>query len=149
MTAAVLHDEALTPEEERALDIARTLIRAGVPVFAARPNGEGEAWCPQGGHQGTGYWFPTGWDRTVATEHWLDPTARSFERKAWRPGWALCAVMGHMVDGSHRHPACRRRPGGARRRVPAVQLPRELRDRYHCDVVPSPSGVVHHLFWRR
>ena len=25
----------------------------------------------------------------------------------------------------------------------------ELLDRYHCDVVPSPSGVVHHLFWRR
>ncbi|WP_347354659.1 dihydrofolate reductase family protein [Intrasporangium sp.] len=27
--------------------------------------------------------------------------------------------------------------------------PDELSDRYHCDVVPSPSGVVHHLFWRR
>jgi len=27
--------------------------------------------------------------------------------------------------------------------------PEELFDRYHCDVVPSPSGVVHHLFWRR
>ncbi|SEL56355.1 RibD C-terminal domain-containing protein [Blastococcus sp. DSM 46786] len=27
--------------------------------------------------------------------------------------------------------------------------PDELLDRYHRDVVPSPSGVVHHLFWRR
>ncbi|MEO9223825.1 MAG: dihydrofolate reductase family protein [Acidimicrobiales bacterium] len=27
--------------------------------------------------------------------------------------------------------------------------PGELLDRYHCDVVPSSSGVVHHLFWRR
>ncbi len=27
--------------------------------------------------------------------------------------------------------------------------PEELYDRFHCDVVPSPSGVVHHLFWRR
>lgn len=27
--------------------------------------------------------------------------------------------------------------------------PDQLRDRFHCDVVPSPSGVVHHLFWRR
>jgi dihydrofolate reductase len=27
--------------------------------------------------------------------------------------------------------------------------PEELLDRYHCDVVPSSSGVVHHLFWRR
>jgi len=29
------------------------------------------------------------------------------------------------------------------------ESPDELRDRYHVDVVPSPSGVVHHLFWRR
>jgi dihydrofolate reductase len=27
--------------------------------------------------------------------------------------------------------------------------PDELLDRYHLDKVPSPSGVVHHLFWRR
>ena len=25
----------------------------------------------------------------------------------------------------------------------------ELTDRYHLDVVPSPSGVTHHLFWRK
>ena len=27
--------------------------------------------------------------------------------------------------------------------------PEELDDRFHHDVVPSPSGVTHHLFWRR
>jgi dihydrofolate reductase len=27
--------------------------------------------------------------------------------------------------------------------------PDELLDRFHREVVPSPSGVVHHLFWRR
>jgi dihydrofolate reductase len=27
--------------------------------------------------------------------------------------------------------------------------PDDLLDRFHCDVVPSSSGVVHHLFWRR
>ena len=27
--------------------------------------------------------------------------------------------------------------------------PDDLLDRFHCDVVPSPSGVTHHLFWRR
>ena len=27
--------------------------------------------------------------------------------------------------------------------------PDELNDRYHHEVVPSPSGVTHHLFWRR
>jgi dihydrofolate reductase len=27
--------------------------------------------------------------------------------------------------------------------------PDELRDRFHLEVIPSPSGVVHHFFWRR
>jgi dihydrofolate reductase len=27
--------------------------------------------------------------------------------------------------------------------------PEDLLDRYHLDVVPSPSGVTHHLFWRK
>ena len=27
--------------------------------------------------------------------------------------------------------------------------PDELRDRFQFDVVPSPSGVTHHLFWRK
>lgn len=27
--------------------------------------------------------------------------------------------------------------------------PDELLDRFHFDVVPSPSGVTHHLFWRK
>ncbi|MFE0178451.1 dihydrofolate reductase family protein [Streptomyces sp. NPDC059002] len=29
------------------------------------------------------------------------------------------------------------------------ESPDELRDRYHLDVVPSSSGVTHHLFWRK
>jgi dihydrofolate reductase len=29
------------------------------------------------------------------------------------------------------------------------ESPDVLRDRFHVDVVPSPSGVTHHLFWRR
>jgi dihydrofolate reductase len=29
------------------------------------------------------------------------------------------------------------------------QSPDELLDRFHLDVVPSPSGVTHHLFWRK
>jgi dihydrofolate reductase len=42
--------------------------------------------------------------------------------------------------------------------VPPVQLesgvrlwesPDQLLDRFHLEVVPSPSGVTHHLFWRR
>ena len=42
--------------------------------------------------------------------------------------------------------------------VPGVELgrgerlwtsPDELTDRFHVEVVPSPSGVIHHIFWRR
>ncbi|WP_324278185.1 dihydrofolate reductase family protein [Blastococcus brunescens] len=29
------------------------------------------------------------------------------------------------------------------------ESPDELRDRFHVDVVPSASGVTHHLFWRK
>ena len=29
------------------------------------------------------------------------------------------------------------------------ESPDELLDRYHLEVVPSPSGVTHHIFWRR
>ncbi|GAB2687396.1 dihydrofolate reductase family protein [Thalassiella azotivora] len=29
------------------------------------------------------------------------------------------------------------------------ESPHELDDRFHHEVVPSPSGVTHHLFWRR
>lgn len=29
------------------------------------------------------------------------------------------------------------------------ESPDELLDRFHLDVVPSPSGVKHHLFWRK
>ena len=27
--------------------------------------------------------------------------------------------------------------------------PDELLDRFHLERIPSPSGVTHHLFWRR
>jgi hypothetical protein len=29
------------------------------------------------------------------------------------------------------------------------ESPDELLDRFYLEVVPSPSGVTHHLFWRR
>jgi dihydrofolate reductase len=29
------------------------------------------------------------------------------------------------------------------------ESPDELLDRFHLEVVPSPSGVAHHLFWRK
>ena len=29
------------------------------------------------------------------------------------------------------------------------ESPDELTDRFHLEVVPSPSGVIHHIFWRK
>ncbi len=82
----------------RALQVARRLIDCGVPVFAAPPAiGTDGTWDPAGGHNGCGYWLPPAWEKTVPTEHWLDPNGPIGDR-AHRPGWALCAVMGHKLD---------------------------------------------------
>lgn len=68
-----------TPEEvQAALDIARQLIRAGVPVFAAEP----------GDSPGT-YKLPKHWEKTVPSETWLEK---------YQPGWGLAAVGGHRAD---------------------------------------------------
>ena len=40
-------------------------------------------------------------------------------------------------------------PVEAGRGVRLWDSPDDLLDRYHCDVVPSPSGVTHHLYWRK
>lgn len=61
-----------------ALTIARQLAAAGVPIFVAKPK------------PGGGYRLPDGWPDTPADPSTVD---------AWRPGDALCAVMGHAVDG--------------------------------------------------
>jgi hypothetical protein len=59
-------------------DAARHLAEAGVPIFLARhsPNNLGFA-------------LPSGWEKTVADPAVVD---------AWKPGMAMCAVMGHAVD---------------------------------------------------
>lgn len=83
-----------TPEETSALEVAAQLIKVGVPIFAAEP-------CPEGctiinprtkeRHRGGPgqYHLPPKWDKTVPTPVWLE---------RWRPGWALAAVGGHVVD---------------------------------------------------
>jgi hypothetical protein len=75
---------------KRALDIARRLARWGVPIFLARPARDSFGqWDPGGGHRKTGYWFPKKWQLTK-------PDPKVVNR--WKPGWALCAVMGKVVD---------------------------------------------------
>jgi P4 family phage/plasmid primase-like protien len=63
-----------------ALEVARAMAAAGIPVFAAPP-------AP-----GTkvGFRLPQGWQRTVADPVRVDE---------WQPGWALCMVCGHGLDG--------------------------------------------------
>ncbi|MFJ6696177.1 dihydrofolate reductase family protein [Streptomyces sp. NPDC091272] len=50
-----------------------------------------------------------------------------------------------LVDTLHVAVAPVKLGGGVR----LWESPDELRDRFHLDVVPSPSGVTHHLFWRK
>lgn len=69
----------LDEDTQKALDIARRLIRAGVPVFAAAPVPGSE------GH----YVLPKEWQKTVPSEVWLEK---------WQPGWGLAAVGGRVCD---------------------------------------------------
>jgi putative DNA primase/helicase len=64
---------------DRDLDVARVLAAAGVPVFVAYPDPGKPA----------GYRFPGGWETTAANPGYI---------KAWKPGLALCAVMGQGLD---------------------------------------------------
>ncbi|MFC3500821.1 AAA family ATPase [Micromonospora krabiensis] len=71
---------ALSPEETaRALDIARRLVKAGIPVFSAAPNSS---------KPGT-FLYPNGWEGIRPDESWID---------GWKPGFALCAIGGYLAD---------------------------------------------------
>ena len=71
----VQQDPALT---EAALEIARSLARAGIPVFAAPPD-----------DSPVGFRLPYKWQQ-------IEPDPARVD--AWQPGWALCAVMGRGLD---------------------------------------------------
>ena len=62
-----------------ALDAARRLAEAGVPLFLAPPSSK----------EKIGFKLPSGWEKLKANPAVVDK---------WKPGWALCAVMGHVVD---------------------------------------------------
>lgn len=61
------------------LNAARRLAEAGVPLFLAPPSSK----------EKIGFKLPSGWEKTKADPSVVD---------RWKPGWALCAVMGHVVD---------------------------------------------------
>ncbi|CAN5308825.1 hypothetical protein BH24ACT7_BH24ACT7_24130 [soil metagenome] len=70
-----------TAEVAEALDIARRLAAAGIPIFRGRPNPLAS----------TGFTLPPRWQNTVP-----DPAAVDH----WRPGDALCLVTGYGLDGA-------------------------------------------------
>jgi AAA domain len=111
------------------LDTARYLARHGVPIFRGEPAMVEGKWDPTGGTGHTGYWLPTGWQQTKP-----DPTV--IDR--WRPGDALCAVMGHTVDGLDVDP----RSGGDATKAGLQQAgmwPRSY------GAAATPSGGTHDL----
>lgn len=109
----------MTQEHQADLDTARYLAECGVPIFLMKPSEN----FPQGGGGDTGYWFPPDWQNTVADPSVLDK---------WKPGMAVCAVMGHTVDGIDKDP----RSGG--------QLPQELQPHVY-GRQNTPSGGTHDL----
>jgi hypothetical protein len=79
-----------SPDEVKvALKHARYLAENGVPLFLAEPAMRDGEWDPMGGSGGCGYRLPSRWQRAKADPSVVDE---------WRPGLALCAVMGHAVD---------------------------------------------------
>lgn len=72
---------------QNALNIARRLILAGVPVFAAPPC---QPDCGIATHRnGFHYALPNHWTKTI-------PALVNLER--WKPGWALAAIGGRAAD---------------------------------------------------
>jgi len=69
----------ISAQQAADLQVARQLVRAGVPVFLGHPDAT----------RTTGYALPPGWERSVPDESVVD---------AWAPGMALCAVTGHALD---------------------------------------------------
>jgi P4 family phage/plasmid primase-like protien len=107
----------LTPDQLTALDVARDLARAGIPVFLAAPDPSNK----------TGYRPPTGWQQTVADPGVVDQ---------WQPGLALCAVMGQGLDLADFDP---RNGGDLQSWTQAAGYP--LPHAYA--VATTPSGGVH------
>lgn len=72
--------DTLTAEERRAaLDVARRLAELGIPIFVAPPSKTAKI----------GYKLPLEWQHTAPDPAVVDQ---------WKPGWALCAVMGAGLD---------------------------------------------------
>jgi hypothetical protein len=103
----------LTAEQVADLDFARELVKRGVPMFLARPDPSSR----------DGFALPGRWEGVVPDVAVVD---------AWQPGWALCAVTGHVFDLVDIDP----RSGGTEASVP---MP------YSHLIADTPSGGRHHF----
>jgi hypothetical protein len=117
-----------------ALDIARGMAAAGIPLFVASPC-YGARCVPrcvtrtEGKGTITGYHLPSRWEATTADPSVVD---------SWQPGWALCALGGVLGDWLDIDP----RSGGsesAQRLAEAGQWPVSY------GRAATPSGGVHEL----
>ena len=109
----------LDEDTQKALDIARQLIRAGVPVFAA---------APVPGSPGS-YHLPKEWQKTVPSEVWLEK---------WQPGWGLGAVGGWVCDFLDEDPR-----NGGRESVMELEVAGEFP--LHFGTQVTPSGGNHYI----
>lgn len=122
--------DVVSPEQQQALDIARHMIDAGIPIFAAPPCPSASGGqCERAGHTSgkEEYDLPPKWQLTVPSSVWLD---------RWRPGWALAAVGGHAADFLDEDP----RNGGTAS-VQELQAAGHLPQAY--GVAATPSGGTH------
>lgn len=79
-------------DQNTALKVARKLAKAGIPIFVAKRDMTTGEWNPTGGHKNSGYWLPKGWSTLDAV------SGQTGRLRAYRPGDALCAVMGWGLD---------------------------------------------------
>lgn len=108
----------LTPEQKEALSHARKLVEWGVPVFVAHRKP----------HEVGTFYLPHGWPDTDVSLDAIDQ---------WRPGDALCAVMGGVVDALDIDP--RNLTDASREALSAWEWPPVY------GVATTPSGGTHHL----
>lgn len=111
-----------------AVDTARTLLAAGIPLFLAWPARDPDgAWDPTGGSGGTGYQLPGGWQQLLP-----EPRVLTEWEAAPEPKPALAMVCGYGYDVIDVDP----RNGGALEALNGA-IPHVY------GVAATPSGGVH------
>jgi putative DNA primase/helicase len=121
-TQRVTKRSDITPDQQRAIQVAHQLVDAGIPVFSAAPNHG----------NGPEFHYPNGWQHFRPRHEQVD---------MWQPGWALCAVMGVKADVIDVDP----RNGGERgyaELVASGAMPQAY------GIAQTPSGGRHYLIPR-